>query len=158
MKIYEDDVRDNLIQYLENIGIKDIQKEVPFFSKSVDVVYIDERRKFVCVEVKLTDYKGVFEQAGFLKRFISYVYVAMPIPASYYKRKKIENIARKLGIGLFWLKDNRLWGLEFEPKELDGNRDLDNYFKFEIGQTMFHCLHYTFLSKCIEYKREKRNE
>jgi hypothetical protein len=137
VKVCEDDVRDNLIQYLESIGIKDIHKEVPFFSKSIDVVYIDERRKFVCVEVKLTDYKTVFEQAGFLKRFINYVYVAMPIPATYYKRKRIEGEAKELGIGLYWLRDNRLWSQELEPRELMQNKELNKYFDFELGRTMF---------------------
>lgn len=147
------------IKHLEEMGIKDIEEEVFMLGGLCDVVYIDKRRRFICVELKLTDWRKVIEQAK--KHFLMtpYVYICMPLP-SIYKRNKIEAIVEKEGLGLVWWNYENvkgktqtiLWKTERTPTEKKEKNGHEYFNKEFLERPFYNCLYFTFMTKCVDYK------
>jgi len=159
MKIYEENVRESLINYLKEQGIQDIGKEVllPDDWRYVDLVYIDKRRKFVCVEVKLTDYKKVIEQAQDCLKYTPLSYVAMPVPENYMRKADIEVEVARAGLGLMWMHPDGKWTVQYTPKRIDSKKG-DRYFNSQLKQSLYSQLHITFMGKCVKYHNENIGE
>lgn len=162
LKIYEEDVRQSLIDYLRSQGIKDIETEVCLGAgwSFVDIVYIDERRRFVCIEVKLRDWKKVLEQARKLLQWTPLVYIAMPAPATYYRKMQIEGAAGAEQIGVWWLRDNKVWqkkSVQAEERLFD-KKNTFTYFNLDIQDSFYNCLNFTFLAKCVKYKWKRKRK
>ena len=153
--ITENQLRDNFCKYLESVGLHEYSKEVNFCSNSsfIDLVYVDEKRRFICVELKLKDWKKVIEQANKIKNKIELVYIALPIPKKNEIKKKIENIIEKEKLGLYWYnKKNDTWLKHFMPKERClFSKDSIEYFNKNLKQSFYSNKHFTFMSKCINY-------
>ena len=153
-KYSEDELREYFIEYLRSVGIKEIAKEVILFNgNNVDVVYIDKKRKFVCVELKLTDWKKVIQQAVLRLNVTPFVYIAMPVPKTWAKRKRVEDAIEQTGLGLIWLKDGKQWITQFMPKEHKNNKAQD-YFSDGFERSLYYNIHTTFLAKCIDYRQK----
>ena len=159
MKIYEENVRESLINYLKEQGIQDIGKEVllPDDWRYVDLVYIDKRRKFVCVEVKLTDYKKVIEQAQDCLKYTPLSYVAMPVPENYMRKADIEVEVARAGLGLMWMHPNGKWTVQYTPQK-PNSKNYAKRFNTQLKESLYFQLHITFMGKCVKYHKEKSNE
>ena len=162
MKVYEIDVVNEIIKYLKSIGIKDILTEVPLYDSCCDIVYIDEKHNFVCMEVKLTDWRVVIQQAIKLKSYTNQVYVAMPYPETEYRRKKIEDEVKPTGVGLYWFKDKQM-ACVFRPNmympTFNGKaKDTSiGFLKSHLAEEFYCSLNFTFLTRCIDYKSNQRH-
>lgn len=76
---------------------KIIECEIPFLSRCIDMVLIDNSDKITTIEFKLTKWKDAIAQAYDHMRGADYAYVCLP------KKKPSENLIRELkqnGIGL----------------------------------------------------------
>jgi len=159
MKIYEKDVVDEIIKYLKFIGIKDIQTEVPMYGASIDIAYIDENNKFVCVEVKLNDWRKVIEQAKHHLLITNQVYVIMPYPETEYRRMKIEQEVKKAGLGLCWFRDKKIRiQVPFStPVISEGNTFSEYPLKKHLAENMYYHLILAFFTRCIDYKSNQKH-
>jgi hypothetical protein len=86
----------NIVSYLEKKGYL-IALEVPFLSRSIDVVYKTKRGELVAIEAKMDYCKKAFEQAKYCLLAASRVYVCLP-------ERRISDMVRQrflgMGIGL----------------------------------------------------------
>lgn len=76
---------------------KIIECEIPFLSRCIDMVLIDNSDKITTIEFKLTKWKDAIAQAYDHMRGADYAYVCLP------KKKPSENLIKELkqnGIGL----------------------------------------------------------
>jgi hypothetical protein len=90
---------------------EDIRKELNIGCNwaFVDVAFIDERRKMVCVELKLKDWKRVIAQAEKIHHLTPFVWICLPEPAREETKKTIERAASKSKIGLYWFNGNSFY-------------------------------------------------
>ena len=156
IKYSEDDLRNDFIKYLKEQGYEDIGTEINtgYNANFVDCVYVDKRRRFVCVELKLKNISVVIKQAVKLLRYTPLVYVALPVPKRKETRKRWETLVKRLKLGLYWLTENGVWMTCLTPKEnryLWG-KELMLYNQQYLKKSFYHTMHITFLNKCVEYK------
>lgn len=86
----------NIVSYLEKKGYL-IALEVPFLSRSIDIVYRTKRGELIAIEAKMNYCKRAFNQAKYCLLGASRVYVCLP------ERRIAENIRQRflnMGIGL----------------------------------------------------------
>ena len=159
MKVYEEDVRQSLLKYLRSQGVSEIGIEIllPDDYRFVDVVFIDEKRRFVCIEVKLTDWRKVIEQAQDCLKYTPLTYIAMPVPESLKMKATIEIATCRAGLGLYWWLPDKTWELQYTPKENTGSIKKDAKY-YSLQQSLYHHIHMTFMSKCLAYKHATHPE
>lgn len=160
MKIYERDIQTHLMKWLKKNGAQEVEDEIGLLGGIADIIYIDEKRKLCCIEVKLKDWKEVIEQARHRLNWAELVYIAMPIPKTYYLRKKIETFAKEHGLGVMWLIDNHLWQVAETPQESKWFKEHSEkwgYFGRTVEQSLYTKVLVTFMARCIDYsiKRKK---
>jgi hypothetical protein len=86
----------NIVRYLTKKGYR-TAVEVPFLSRSIDIVYRTRTGEIVAIEVKMTDWKRALNQAKYCLLGASRVYICLP------ERTLMENTRskiRSMGIGL----------------------------------------------------------
>lgn len=163
----EELLREDFIKYLEQEGCTEYAKEVQLFPAGnlIDLVYLDRERKFIAVELKLTDWRKVIQQALKVKQFTRLVYIAMPLPATITKRNKIETIVKDLNLGLFWFNKEGQWICHKSPEEdtsIKFGEGFEGYYNKLLEQNMYIHYHFTFIapflgkaatiSRNLEYK------
>jgi hypothetical protein len=162
MKVYEigseNDLRDSFIAFLKKRGIWDYKIEFcPSAGWSIiDLVYVDERRGLVCVELKLKDWRKVIKQAQRLKACTPWVYIAMPMFATHYKRKQVQTEAQKAGLGLYWFKkDGSGWEAVALPTRLSSGEGCINDI---LVNAFYKRTMIAFIAQCVEQKTLKQLE
>jgi hypothetical protein len=110
-KMTERELQNEFVKYLKSIGVEEIVEELQYVSGGgiCDVVYIDEKRNFVCVELKLKDWKRVIRQAIEHRRYADLIYIAMPEPKNPELKKRIECAVRAEELGLHWFSEEKGW-------------------------------------------------
>lgn len=86
----------NIVSYLEKKGYS-IALEVPFLSRSIDIVYKTKSGELIAIEAKMDYCKRAFNQAKYCLLGASRVYVCLP------ERRIADNIRQRflnMGIGL----------------------------------------------------------
>jgi len=86
----------NIVSYLKKKGYQ-IALEVPFLSRSIDIVYQTKKGEIVAIEAKMDYCKRAFNQAKYCLLGASRVYVCLP------ERRVAENIRQRflnMGIGV----------------------------------------------------------
>ena len=101
--------------------IKSVCEEVPFFSRSIDMIIQGVNGEIISIEFKLHDIKTVYEQAQKCLLCSDYVYVCLP-------RKKLRDTSLDLfaesGIGIIFV-DNEVsiyQEAKYSPKSFLKNR------------------------------------
>ncbi|WP_457608045.1 hypothetical protein [Nitratifractor sp.] len=82
--------------------VKNIAEEIPFFSRNIDMVILNNQDEIISIEFKLKDIKTLFEQAAKCLLCSDMVYVCLP-----QKKIKIETIEKfeNIGIGILMVDD-----------------------------------------------------
>ncbi|OGU55420.1 MAG: hypothetical protein A2V66_16715 [Ignavibacteria bacterium RBG_13_36_8] len=165
----EEILRKDFIKYLKSEGIEVIAEEFGVHGSSIfDCVYLDKKRRFIAVELKLTDWKKVIDQAMRIKKHVPLVYVAMPLPATINKRDAIEEIVKKLGLGLYGFNSEGNWICHSSPDErttMTGESIVKYFEREHLEKPIFFQYHFTFIapllgkaakvSRGYEYKNKK---
>lgn len=90
---------------------KNFSVEVPFFNRSIDVVYYDEKDNFYVLEFKLKDWKKGMIQAKNCSHGAEFVFICLP------KEKYSKNIKKEL-------KKNRCGLILFDIKKMEIEKKL----------------------------------
>jgi hypothetical protein len=99
--------------FKENNKYKNIIREVPFLSRSIDMVLITLDDEIISIEFKLKDWKQAIKQAVDHKNGSDRAYICMPKPSMGFKDDFLNELNEK-GIGL----------IEFLPDSRDGIREI----------------------------------
>ncbi len=98
---------------MHNVFIpKKINEEVPFFSRNIDMVILNQSNEIISIEFKLNDIKGVLEQSSKCLLCSDYVYVCLPNKKI---RKNTINRFKEYGIGVI-VVDEKITILEKAKK------------------------------------------
>ena len=116
----------NIVSCLEKKGYS-IVLEVPFLSRSIDIVYRTKRGELVAIEAKMDYCKRAFNQAKYCLLGASRVYVCLP------ERKISDNVRQRflnMGVGLIHADkpSNGRKHLKFVIKA-DRNKSLDKKYR-----------------------------
>ena len=140
MNNVEEQLREKYCQYRSKHGKKNIFKEVPVFSRSVDLVeYDDHSRKITAIEFKINDWKRAINQLISVSPCFDYLVLCLPKPKT---EKCLDNIKIKCiekGIGLItWESDSDTFTHECEARSVDSiwnaqKRCVINYIKGQRG-------------------------
>lgn len=118
-KYSEDDLRDFFIFKYNN---QCLYKEVPVFSRSVDLVKYDEHAKtMTAIEFKIHDWKKAMQQAIDVSMCFDYIAICIPKPKTLKCIESIVAECKKLGIGIY-VYDEQTSAFEhifFEQKIVD---------------------------------------
>lgn len=88
-----------------NEDFKDILlfKEVPVFSRSVDLVaYNTHTQSISAIEFKLHDWKRAILQTQSVSLCFDYLYICMPRPKTKKSQENIANACKSNGVGLYF--------------------------------------------------------
>lgn len=105
-------------------AFKEVLLEVPYLSRCIDMVLVDQDDKIVSVEFKLKNWKSAIKQANDHRLGADKAYICLPKP----QREISETLKFELqefGIGLFLYDENNDYPLE----EVITPRTLDNRWK-----------------------------
>ena len=102
----ESEMMDISFSYLsQQKDFKIVKQEVPFLSRCIDIVFINESNEVISIELKVHDWRHAIEQAINHKLGADKSYICLP------KRKLSESLSsalRATGIGLlFFDKDEK---------------------------------------------------
>nr|MBQ4457048.1 hypothetical protein [Clostridia bacterium] len=113
----EDQLREEYCRFRAKRGKKNIFKEVPVFSRSVDLVEFDAHsRKITAVEFKVSDWKRAIKQLLEVAACFDYLVLCYPKPKTEECRNNIRSRCDELGIGLLlWDKNSGLFLCECKP-------------------------------------------
>jgi hypothetical protein len=149
-KLSEAELTAKYVAMLRENGIKAIATEVNLMwgDSIIDVAYIDEEKRMVCVELKLHDWKKVIKQALQHRRYVTEIYIVMPLPQRQCTIKKIEDACREYGLGIYWFDNNKFF-VSMVPaiKECE----IDSYFNRKLDECLFKFMQLNFVCKCLEY-------
>jgi len=106
---------------------------IPEIKRRSDVVMVMTKRKIVNFELKLTDIKGVFDQALDHKRWADYSYIVMPAGV-HLVRHELANIA-SAGIGMMLYHKGDFIEI-IPPAWLRGGTD--KAIRFKVNLRLFH--------------------
>ena len=92
--------------YLSNKkNYKIVKKEVPFLSRCIDIVFVNEKDEVVSIELKVHDWRHAIEQAINHQLGADKSYICLP------KRKMNEQLSSALkttGVGLLFFEKNNV--------------------------------------------------
>ncbi len=119
MNSTEDLLRDNYCQYRLKQGKKNNFKEIPVFSRSVDLVELDTHlRKITAIEFKIKDWKRAINQLVAVSTCFDYLILCLPKPKTEKCLFNIKSKCSEIGIGLItWESNNNAFIKECYPKE-----------------------------------------
>ena len=101
----EDELTDFFISYFCND--KKIHKEVPVFSRSVDLVqYDNESHALTAIEFKIDNWKRAIQQALDVSMCFDFLAICIPEPKTKKCLDSIEKECSKHGIGIYLYNDN----------------------------------------------------
>ena len=82
--------------------VKSMSEEVPFFSRSIDMMMKNSDDEIISIEFKLHDIKTVYKQAQKCLLCSDYVYVCLPEKKL---REQSIDLFNKSGIGIIFIGD-----------------------------------------------------
>ena len=136
MNNIEDLLRENYCQYRSKQGKRNLFKEIPVFSRSVDLVEYDTHlNKITAIEFKIKDWKRAINQLITVSPCFDYLVLCLPKPKTEKCLSNIKSKCSETGIGLItWESDNNVFTKECNPKEVDilwkvQKRQIINYIK-----------------------------
>ncbi len=120
MSNIEELLRESYCQYRIKQGKKNIFKEIPVFSRSVDLVEYDARlHKITAVEFKISDWKRAIDQLITVSTCFDYLVLCLPKPKTEKCLCNIKSKCIEIGIGLItWDSDSNIFTKECIPKEV----------------------------------------
>jgi hypothetical protein len=98
---------DLISEFKKNINsifsVKNIAEEIPFFSRNIDMIVLNNQDEIISIEFKLKDIKTLLEQATKCLLCSDMVYVCLPK-----KNLKNETIEKfnNIGIGILLVEEN----------------------------------------------------
>lgn len=121
MNNIEDLLRENYCQYRLKQGKRNLFKEIPVFSRSVDLVEYDTHlNKITAIEFKIKDWKRAINQLITVSTCFDYLVLCLPKPKTEKCLSNIKSKCSEIGIGLItWESDNNVFTKECNPKEVD---------------------------------------
>lgn len=121
MNNFEDLLRENYCQYRSKQGKRNLFKEIPVFSRSVDLVEYDTHlSKITAIEFKIKDWKRAINQLITVSPCFDYLVLCFPKPKTEKCLSSIKSKCSETGIGLItWESDNNVFTIECNPKEVD---------------------------------------
>lgn len=101
---------------------KEVVLEVPYLSRSIDMVIVDHEDCIISIEFKLQNWKKALEQAKDHKLGSDKAYICMPEPANGFSPQFKDELINN-GIGLFVYDKNYNYSLnEFIKPKIDTNK------------------------------------
>lgn len=102
----EEILRDKYCSYRRSHGKKNIYKEVPVFSRSVDLVEYDSHKKeLTAVEFKIGDWKRAIRQLYEISTCFDFLVLCIPKPKTEKCLLNIKTNCSQMGLGLFVLDE-----------------------------------------------------
>jgi hypothetical protein len=99
----EQDLIDEFKEGVNSIfNIKNLAEEIPFFSRNIDMVILNNKDELISIEFKLHDMKSVLAQASKCLLCSDLVYVCLP--KKNFRKTTLEQF-RKAGIGVLLVDD-----------------------------------------------------
>ena len=100
---FETDLINGFKQHIPlTFDVKSMSEEVPFFSRSIDMIILNNDNEIISIEFKLRDIKSVYEQAKKCLLCSDYVYVCLP-------KRNLQNenceLFKQSGIGIIFVDD-----------------------------------------------------
>lgn len=103
----EEELRDLFISSVFQDG--DSYKEVPVFSRSVDLVHYDNENNLItAIEFKMDNWRRAVQQALNVSMCFDYLAICIPEPKTKKCLIEIEEECSKHGIGIYLFNDNDL--------------------------------------------------
>ncbi len=100
----EDELRNFYISYVSNS--KELHKEVPVFSRSVDLVqYDNDNDTLTAIEFKIDNWKKAIQQALDVSMCFDFLAICIPEPKTKKCLDLIEEECSKYGIGIYLYND-----------------------------------------------------
>ncbi|PXV62140.1 hypothetical protein [Halanaerobium congolense] len=93
-------VEDCYTKLLNMDNIKEVHLEIPYMSKVIDMVIIENNNRIITIEFKLQNWRKALNQAKVHKYGADEAYICMPEPKQGFKKEFIK-LLKKKGIGLF---------------------------------------------------------
>src|SRR5690554_965307 len=101
---------------------KEVVLEVPYLSRSIDMVIVDQEDSIISIEFKLYNWKKALEQAKDHRLGSDKAYICMPEPANGFSQQFKDELINN-GIGLFVYNRNYNYPLdEFIKPKIDNNK------------------------------------
>lgn len=116
-------VEDCYTKLLNMDNIKEVHLEIPYMSKVIDMVIIENDSKIITIEFKLQNWRKALNQAKVHKYGADEAYICMPEPKQGFKEEFIK-LLKKKGIGLF--KYDSKQQIPFE-KIVDAKKETDRW-------------------------------
>ncbi|MDP4120742.1 MAG: hypothetical protein Q8876_06795 [Bacillota bacterium] len=91
------------IEYFRNQQFIQVQREVPFLSRCIDVVLLNKENYLISIEFKVSKWRHAIEQAKNHKLGADEAYICIP------ERKltvELEKAIQEAGVGLFFFNQN----------------------------------------------------
>ncbi len=105
-KYSEDDLRGF---FISKHNTQCLYKEVPVFSRSVDLVKYDKNNKtMTAIEFKIHDWKKAIQQAIDVSMCFDYIAICIPKPKTLKCIKSIVEECKKFGIGIYMYDEQKL--------------------------------------------------
>ena len=121
--MYEIDMVNDCYNKLKNYSnLKTIVLEVPYLSRCIDMVLVDDFNNLITIEFKLKNWQQAIKQAKDHSLGADMAYICLPKPNRNISKKLIEE-SNKNGIGiLFWNPDSQFPFEEFSLPKSNPNR------------------------------------
>lgn len=88
---------------------EDFYKEVPVFSRSVDLVHYDSKKRIItAIEFKMDNWRRAVQQALNVSMCFDYLAICIPEPKTKKCLNMIEEECSKYGIGIYLFNDRDL--------------------------------------------------
>jgi hypothetical protein len=94
----EDSIRNKFVNWLRREGVKKTYIEIPVFSRSIDVVSVDNASgKITAYEIKKDDMSALLKQANICLHYSEYVNLVIP-EAKFFSGRTIKNNLGDFGV------------------------------------------------------------
>ncbi len=134
----EEEFREEFCKYYSKNNKKELYKEVPVFSRSVDLVEYDTRKhKITAIEFKVKDWKRAIKQLLEVMSCFDYLVLCIPKPKTITCLDRIKKECVGNGIGLItWNPDSNTFYRECNPKNVRAvwnvqKKQIINYLKIQ---------------------------
>ena len=124
---------------LEKEG-KTFAVEVPFFSRSIDLVFTDSKEKYYAIEFKLKNWKQAIIQAKYYMLGADFAFVCIPTNI-YNKQIEKEILDSKCGLILFDVENEKFEIIkEFEQETKKGRFLMNKGFRYAYDNNNYEYL------------------
>lgn len=116
-----------------NKGYKELSVEIPYFNRSLDLVYIENEKEVGVIEFKLNNWRRCIEQASYCLGSAEYIYICIPMNSTI---SKAEQLARNFGIGIITFDENITFNFRLKAKRQKTKQNLKDVLKRKLEQAV----------------------